>query len=105
VRREIEHPFSPVVVAVSGALTLGASIVSVPLELHGWTLYNRYSAPTYVPSPQDRQDLDGARTGAYTAVGAAIGLGVVTAGLAAWYFLGTQTREVVVTPAGVAGRF
>lgn len=104
-RRETEHPFSPAVVAVSGGLTLAASIVSVPLELHGWTLYNRYSAPGYSPNASDRQDLDSARTSAYTAVGAAIGLATVTAGLAAWYFLGTQTREVVVTPAGVAGRF
>jgi hypothetical protein len=93
------------VVAVGGGLTLAASIVAVPLEIHGWTLYNRYSAPGYVHTGADSQDLDGARTGAYMAVPTAIGLAVATAGLAAWYFLGTQTREVVVTPAGVAGRF
>jgi hypothetical protein len=42
-----------------------------------------------------------ARTWAYAAVGTAVGIGVATAALVTWYFLGASRREVVVTPAGV----
>ncbi len=38
-------------------------------------------------------------------IGTTVGLGVVTAALASWYFLGSSEREVFVTPGGVAGRF
>jgi hypothetical protein len=104
VQRETEHPFSPAFFVVGGGLALAAGLVAVPLENHAWDLHARYVAEQeqsgLVPAG-DRQAFSDARTWAYTAVGAAIGLGVVTASLAAWYFLGTSRREVVVTPAGV----
>jgi hypothetical protein len=53
----------------------------------------------------DRQSFENARTWAYATVGAAVGLAVVSAALATWYFLGTSTREVTITPAGLAGSF
>ncbi|HEX8796785.1 MAG TPA: hypothetical protein VF765_37795 [Polyangiaceae bacterium] len=103
-RTETEHPFSPVLVYVAGGLTLAAGIVSIPLESHAWSLHDQYAGENPIPS-SDRSTCDGARTLAYGAIGTTIGLGVVTAALAAWYFAGTSHREVVVTPGGVAGRF
>jgi hypothetical protein len=104
-RLETDHPFSALLVVASGGLTLAASVVAVPLEIHAWTLYNRYGAPNYPRTDADTREFENARTGAHLALGSAIGLAVVTAGLVTWYFGGTRTREVVVTPAGVAGRF
>jgi hypothetical protein len=107
-RRQTERPFSPMLVALSGGLTLAASIAAVPLESHAWTLHDRYVAEqqsNLTIAASDRQSFETARTWAYATVGTAVGLGVVTAALAAWYFLGTSTREVTITPAGVAGRF
>jgi hypothetical protein len=77
----------------------------VPLDEHAWTLRNRYVSGSPGIATSDRQSFDTARTWAYVTVGGAIGLATITAGLAAWYFLGTSSREVVVTPGGVAGRF
>jgi hypothetical protein len=89
---------------VSGGLALVAAVVAVPLESRAWDLHARYvdeMQQSGVIAASDRQSFADARTWAYAAVGTAIGLGVVTAGLAAWYFLGTSRREIVVTPAGV----
>jgi hypothetical protein len=89
------RPFSPLTIGVTGGLAVVATIAAVPLNQHAWSLHDQTAGQTFYD----------ARTVAYTMEGAAIGLAAVTAGLAAWYFLGTSTREVVVTPAGVAGRF
>jgi hypothetical protein len=104
-RRQTERPFSSSLLLVGGGLALASGIVAVPLEAHAWTLRDRYAneLPT-IPSA-DRSSFQTARTWAYVTVGGAIGLATITAGLATWYFLGTSTREVVVTPGGVAGRF
>jgi hypothetical protein len=103
-RTETEHPFSPVLVYVAGGLTLAGAIVSVPLESHAWSLHDTYAAEKPIPAT-DVSSFDGARGLAYGAVGVTVGLGVLTAALATWYFLGTSQHEVVVTPGGVAGRF
>jgi hypothetical protein len=103
-RRQTERPFPFSLVLVGGGLTVAAGVVSVPLEAHAWTLRNRATDQPTIPSA-DRSSFENARTWAYVTVGSAIGLATVTAALATWYFLGTSTREVVVTPGGVAGRF
>ena len=103
-RLETEHPFSPVFVYAAGTLTLAAAIVLVPLEAHAWGLHDTYAAENPIPA-SDRSNFDSARSLAYGAIGVTVGLGVVTAALATWYFVGTSKREVVVTPGGVAGRF
>jgi hypothetical protein len=107
IRHETEHPFSPALFAVSGGLTLAAAIAAVPLENHAWDLHDRYASEQQSGSlPQsDRQSFSDARSWAYATVGTAIALGAVTVGLTAWYFFGISQREVVVTPAGVRGRF
>ena len=104
-RRQTEHPLPFSVVLVGGGLTVAAGVVSVPLEAHAWTLRNRYAGEEPTIPSADRSSFQTARTWAYVTVGTAIGLATITAGLATWYFLGTSTREVVVTPGGVAGRF
>jgi hypothetical protein len=91
-------------VYAAGTLTLVAAIVLVPLEAHAWGLHDQYATENPIPA-SDRSSFDGARSLAYGAMGATIGLGVVTAALATWYFVGTSKHEVVVTPGGVAGRF
>jgi hypothetical protein len=104
VRRETEHPFSPGLFLVSGGLAFVAAVAAVPLENHAWDLHARYVAEQQLSgaiAASDRQLFSDARTWAYSAVGAAVGLGVVTASLAVWYFLGSSRREVLVTPAGV----
>ena len=103
-RREIEHPFSSFVVLGAGAITVGVAVAAVPLHLHASSLYDQY-APQTSRTAADAQAFYDARTRAYVDTGAAIGLAAVTAGLAAWYFLGTSSREVTVTPGGIAGRF
>jgi hypothetical protein len=108
VRHETEHPFSPVLFAVSGTLALAAAIAAVPLENHAWELQNRYASEyqlTKAIAPENRQNFSDARAWAYGAVGAAVGLGALTASLAAWYFFGTSQREVLITPTAVGGRF
>jgi hypothetical protein len=107
-RRASEHPFSPALLAVSGGLTLAAAVAAVPLEMHAWDLHDRYTAQAQggaAIATADRQAFADARTWAYATVGTAIGMAALTAGLAAWYFFGTSPREVIVTPAGVSGRF
>jgi hypothetical protein len=108
VRRETEHPFSPTLFAISGTLALAAGIAAVPLENHAWEL-NRTDQAQWANgktiTAEDRQNFSDARAWAYGAVGAAIGLGLLTAGLATWYFFGTSQREVVITSTGVGGRF
>jgi hypothetical protein len=103
-RRQTDHPFSPALVIAAGAITLGAGIAAIPLHQHAASLHDQY-APDPARTASDAQAFYDARTLAYVTTGTAIGLAAVTAGLAAWYFLGTSTREVVVTPGGIAGRF
>jgi hypothetical protein len=103
--RETDRPLSPVFVALSGALAVGAGVAAVPLEYRAHTLYDQYAAELPKIPASDRQTFATTRTWAYVTVGGAVGLAAVTAGLAAWYFLGASTRDIVVTPTGVAGRF
>jgi hypothetical protein len=104
-RLEAEHPFSPVVLAVSGGLAVAAGIAAIPLTSHAWALRDQYATETPTIAPGDRSSFDTARSWAYGTTGVAVGLAAITAGLATWYLLGSSERTVVVTPAGVAGRF
>jgi hypothetical protein len=98
-RYETVHPFAPGVLIASGALAIVAAVAAVPLESHALALRQDLSsagAREGVIAPSDRQSFDTSRTLAYTAVGAAIGLGAMTAGLMAWYALGSSKREISV---------
>lgn len=104
-RRQSEHPFSLSLVLVAGGLAVASGIVAAPLEAHAWTLRDRSVAELPTIPLADRSAFATARTWAYVTVDTAVGLAAVTAGLATWYLLGASTREVVVTPGGLAGRF
>ena len=93
-RRVTRHPFPWPVMAVSGGIAAASGIAAVPLYGNAWALHN---------SGTDPQSFHEARTWAYSVLGGAIGFTAVTAGLAAWYFLGSSEREVVITPAISAG--
>ncbi len=105
------HPFPPVLIAVSGGLALAAGIAAVPLDSHAWTLRSRdmtEQQETSTISKADRQSFADARTQAYAAIGIGIGFAALTAGLSAWYFLGTRhsrRAEVIAAPTGMAWRF
>jgi hypothetical protein len=99
--RETQHPFSPALLYVGGGVAIALGIAAIPLESHAFTLRDRY-VPNALGAEADAQTFYSARTLAYTAVGGAVGLGAVTAGLAAWYFVGTSRREKYVTPTAAA---
>jgi hypothetical protein len=95
--RETHYPFPWQLIAVSGGAAVAAGIAAVPLYLYEGDLYTRYSQES--PRPKSHSDTyNGVRTLAYADVGGAIGFAMVTAGLAAWYFIGTNEREIQVTP-------
>jgi hypothetical protein len=117
-RHETHHPFSWALIAVSGSFAAATAIAAVPLENYAWKLndhsQNEYANTRTIPQ-QDRDRYTDARTWAYAVIGCATGFAAVTAGLAAWYLLGTSERERLVIPAvaaehgglslGASGRF
>ncbi|HLK37687.1 MAG TPA: hypothetical protein VKU41_13095 [Polyangiaceae bacterium] len=103
--RETTHPFSINVLYASGGLALVATGVAVLLDNSATSLYDRYveeAAKMGSIPPADRQSFATARTEAYAAIGTAIGLGVVTTALTAWFLIGTSHREVLVAPTATA---
>jgi hypothetical protein len=113
-RHQTRHPFPWPLIAVSGGAALATGIVAVPLYNNTGALYDRLAGEATI-AQSDRDNYNRARTTAYSVAGGAIGLAALTAGLAAWYFLGTSEREVTLSPAlapvpggvslGAAGRF
>ena len=118
-----ERPFSPIVLVLGAGLTA----VSVVLPIIAYDNAISYQRQNPLRSPEDvaidsslasvndakRADYKARQTTFYAALAAPITLGAATAGLAAWYWLGTKERDipVVVTPtkdgaaAAVQGRF
>lgn len=98
----IVRPFGPPVLYVSGALTVAATVTAIVLESEAASLRERYSAEQQrlggVIPDADRGHFATVRTWAYASVGGAVGLGTVTAGLAAWYFLGASRGEAAPVP-------
>ena len=104
VTHEVTHPFAPALTYVTGGLAAAAAIALVPLNYTGWRKHDGYN-PTGANATQDANNYYGLRTAYYVDMGAAVVLGVATAALVTWYFLGKEERDVIVTPAGVSGRF
>ncbi len=114
-RHPTRHPFPWPLVAVSGGAALVTGLVAIPLYGSTGALYDRLSAPGATIAQSDRDNFNRARTATYFVAGSAVGLATLTAGLAAWYFLGTSERDVPIGPAlaplpggvslGAAGRF
>jgi hypothetical protein len=97
-----KRPFSPVLLATSIGLAAAVGIAAVVLENRAISLHdqlaNAQGSPVTI-SPNDRSRFDEERTWAYTAVGGAVGLGAVTAGLVSWYFVGSSKTGAVIQPA------
>jgi hypothetical protein len=102
--RETVHPFPAALIFVAGGLTVVAGVASIPLDASAWSTRNHDVSESPIPA-SDSSSFYTARSWAYGMIGTTVGLGVVTAALASWYFMGTSEREVFVTPGGVAGRF
>jgi hypothetical protein len=97
-RHQTRHPFAWPLIAVSGGVALAAGIAAIPLYNSAGSLYDRLAAERTI-SQSDRDSYDRSRTSAYSVAGGAIGFAAATAGLAAWYFLGTSEHEVTIAPA------
>ncbi|HZU82999.1 MAG TPA: hypothetical protein VE987_08790 [Polyangiaceae bacterium] len=114
-RRETVHPFPWPLIALSGGVAVGAGIATVPLYNTAWSLHDQAQLQQRSGQAADAQGFFSARTLAYGVAAGAIGFAAVTGGLAAWYFLGTTERDVVMAPAfgperggaslGMTGRF
>jgi hypothetical protein len=91
-------PFPPAWIAVSGGAALGTAVAAIALESHANTLRQddiaaqAVSLDKTIPA-DDRSSFATARTWAYVAVGGAVALGALTAGLATWYFIGRAHDE------------
>jgi hypothetical protein len=99
---ERKRPLSPVLLATSSGLDVAVSIAAVVLESQAISLHDRLAngqSSTGSISEIARNHFDEERTWAYTAVGGAVGLGAVTAGLVSWYFVGSSRQAVVIQPA------
>jgi hypothetical protein len=107
----VERPFSPAVLYVAGGLTVVSVIAPVLTYANAFDLKSQHDSSR---NDDERQDIQGrydaARTGAYASLAIPITLAAATAGLTAWYFLGSREKISVVPvvgPAtlGVRGRF
>jgi hypothetical protein len=90
---EAPAPVPPVLIAITGGVTVAAGVAAVALEIHANALRNHDIAeqarsPDGTISAADRASFATARDWAYVAVGSAVGFGVLTGGLAVWYFVG-----------------
>lgn len=97
-----KRPFSPAVWAVGIGLDVAACITAVVLEDRTMSLRDQLVSSqisTGVIATGDRSRFDQERTWSYTAVGGAVGLGAITAGLVSWYFVGSSHQAVLVQPA------
>lgn len=101
---EMVHPFPSALIFVAGGLTVVTGVASIALEASAWSTRNHDVSESPIPAG-DSSSFYTARSWAYGMIGTTVGLGVVTAVLASFYFAGTSEREVFITPGGVAGRF
>jgi len=110
-----ERPFSPVVLWIGGGLSIATVALPIVTYTHAANLRKSYDAST---SPGERlnieNDYSGAKTLGYVSLAIPITLGVATAGLATWYFLGQREHDALVPivgpgpnggVVGVAGKF
>jgi hypothetical protein len=97
---ETEHPFSPVLLYVSGAATVGAIVLTSVEYARALSAKSDFRAASTTPLSNQltlRESYDSVRPLAYAGLGVSIGLAAVTAGLTSWYALGAKER-VTVTP-------
>jgi hypothetical protein len=94
-----EHPFSPSVLYATGGAALLSTLVPIVTYSNALSIRDDYEASNDKRAPNAAQlgsDYDSARSTAYATLAIPIGLAVITAGLAAWYFFGTKETRVMV---------
>lgn len=95
-RLETEHPFSPWILAVSGGATLASIVVPAAAYVSATSFQSSNHLSASASDPRNRTVQDGydSRVGTfYGTLAIPIVLGVVTGGLATWYFVGAETKE------------
>jgi hypothetical protein len=110
---EIAHPFTPVVLWVAGGVALASVVVPVVLYANALSIKkdrdgmldaNGQAPSTRIGDVRAKEDdYLQARTTAYATIAIPLSLATATAGLTAWYFLGTKEREIVVRPTPTQG--
>ncbi|MEO8798651.1 MAG: hypothetical protein ABI551_12260 [Polyangiaceae bacterium] len=104
-RFETEHPFSPWILAVSGGAALASIIIPAAAYVSATSFQssNHLSASASDPRNQATQDGYDRRVGTfYGTLAIPIVLGVVTGGLATWYFAGATTKETPMVSASAS---
>lgn len=106
---QTQHPFSSTYLYIAGGVTLASIAIPIATYANALSIKSDYDSSS---TPRDRKtqlsnDYDGAKSTAYATVVIPSVLAVATAGLTAWYFLGTKDVQVEVgmTRVGVSGRF
>jgi hypothetical protein len=107
-RLETVRPFSPLVLYVGAGMTAASFVLPVILYVNASNLVDQLRSEE-PPNASANAQYSNARNAAYASWALPIGLGAVTAGLAAWYFAGAKERLVVLRPgvggASVSGQF
>lgn len=95
----VEHPFSPLVLAVGAGVALASVLVPVATYSHAQSIKSDYDSPS--TSATDKQALskeyDSARTNAYASILVPAAFTAGVGGLALWYVLGAKETRVPVT--------
>jgi hypothetical protein len=103
VRYETVHPFPAAVIFVTGGVAALSVVFPILTYNHAADLRGRYNAQASATDQSNIQsEYPTARTEAYATLAIPITLGAATAGLAAWYFLGTTQHEVTAASPFVA---
>jgi hypothetical protein len=100
-RPESRHPFSPAWLYAGGALTAGATIAAIVLEIEANAFRDRLvgerDSNGTIPA-SERSNFSTTRTWAYASLGGAIALAGTTAGLGIAYAVGSARRESTIAP-------
>jgi hypothetical protein len=98
-RNELQRPFPPILLYVSGGVTVASLIAPIVTYAHAVSLYN---ANTTLPLPplnqqeQNYQSYLAAKPTAYVTLAIPVALATVTGGLVAYYFAGSKMRDVTI---------
>jgi hypothetical protein len=101
-----KEPLPPVLIAIGGGITLGATVAAVALEIHANALRDddiaaQARSANGSISAGDRASFATVRDWAYVAIGTAAGFGAITAGLATWYLAERSHGETARPAVGV----
>jgi hypothetical protein len=92
------HPFSPIVVYVTGGAAAVSTIIPIVTYGNAWSIVNHYRS---TGDPQSLSDYSSAKPTAYATLAIPLGLAAITAGLAIGYLAGTKDVEVSAVSAGI----